>query len=77
LNAVPDAAELEPLKAAWQIAGDGQTLPTIPVVTPKRQIDYVLYRPAARWKVVSVEVIDEQVASDHRPLLAVFELAGE
>lgn len=77
LNAVPDAAELEPLKTAWQIAGEGRSLPTIPVVTPKRQIDYVLYRPAARWKVVSVEVIDEQVASDHRPLLAVLELAGE
>lgn len=74
LNATPDAPELAPLKQGWQFAGEGRTLLTIPVVTPNRQIDYVLYRPAARWKVVSVEVIDEKVASDHRPLLAVLEL---
>ncbi|HWR51595.1 MAG TPA: endonuclease/exonuclease/phosphatase family protein [Bryobacteraceae bacterium] len=77
LNAVPDAAELAPLKAQWRFAGEGQALLTIPVVVPNRQIDYVLYRPAARWKVVSVEVIDEKVASDHRPLLAVLELSAK
>ena len=28
-------------------------------------------RPADRWKVVEVRVLDEAVASDHRPVLAV------
>jgi endonuclease/exonuclease/phosphatase (EEP) superfamily protein YafD len=34
-------------------------------------IDYVMYRPAKRWQVVEVRVLDEPLASDHRPLLAV------
>jgi endonuclease/exonuclease/phosphatase family metal-dependent hydrolase len=47
----------------------------VPVRTPLRQIDYVLFRPATAWKVIDVRVLDEAVASDHRPLLAVLELA--
>ena len=49
-------------------------MPTIPVREPARQIDYVLFRPAERWKVIETKVLDEPVASDHRPLLAVLEL---
>ena len=48
--------------------------PTIPVTTPDRQIDFVLFRPAARWKVVESRVLEEMIASDHRPILAVLEL---
>ena len=44
---------------------------------PRRQIDYVLYRPAGRFRVVEAKVIDETVASDHRPVLAVLEWAAE
>jgi endonuclease/exonuclease/phosphatase (EEP) superfamily protein YafD len=31
----------------------------------------VLVRPADRWQVVEVRVLEEPIASDHRPLLAV------
>jgi hypothetical protein len=33
----------------------------------------VLYRPQERWQVKSVQVLDEQVASDHRAILSVLE----
>ena len=36
--------------------------------------DYVLVRPAARLRVVEARLIDETVASDHRPVFAVLEL---
>ncbi|MBC7964895.1 MAG: endonuclease/exonuclease/phosphatase family protein [Fuerstia sp.] len=48
--------------------------PTVPVTIPDRQIDFVLFRPAQRWKVVESRVLEEAIASDHRPILAVLEL---
>ena len=54
-----------------------EILPTSPVVNPRRQIDYVLYRPGNRWRVVEVRVLDEAVASDHRPVLAVLEVVSQ
>lgn len=75
LNAVPESKVLESLLAEWTNTAD-KPLPTIPVGKPARQIDYVLVRPAARWKVVEIKVLDEAVASDHRPLLVVLELSA-
>ncbi|HEX7120890.1 MAG TPA: endonuclease/exonuclease/phosphatase family protein [Gemmatimonadaceae bacterium] len=49
---------------------------TFPSDEPDREIDYVFVAPAARWRVRAVSVIDERVASDHRPVLAVLELLG-
>ena len=74
LNAVPGSAPMKTLAAAWHIGGEGRELPTIPSRKPTRQLDYVLYRPADRWKVIEVRVLDEPVASDHRPIFAVLEL---
>ncbi|MFK8113506.1 MAG: endonuclease/exonuclease/phosphatase family protein [Rubripirellula sp.] len=69
LNATRDSGVLQRLRNHWTIAGSDQ--PTIPVRDPKRQIDFILYRPADRWEVVETRVLEEQVASDHRAILAV------
>lgn len=74
LNATPDSRVLKLFTAEWTRAADTKVLPTIPVGEPKRQIDYILFRPSDRWKVVEVRVLDEKVASDHRPIFAVLEL---
>jgi len=37
------------------------------------RIDYILLRPNDPWRVVTVKNIDERVASDHKPVLAVLE----
>jgi endonuclease/exonuclease/phosphatase family metal-dependent hydrolase len=76
LNAVPESKTLSSLGAAWTVSNQ-EPMPTIPVDKPTRQIDYVLFKPAARWKVVETRVLDEAVASDHRALLAVLELLPE
>jgi endonuclease/exonuclease/phosphatase family metal-dependent hydrolase len=37
------------------------------------RIDYILLRPNDPWRVVAIKSIDERVASDHKPVLAVLE----
>jgi endonuclease/exonuclease/phosphatase family metal-dependent hydrolase len=79
LNAEPGSRVIRELEKRWTIAGtstklqaDGtQKLLTYPSGTPKKWIDFVLLRPADRWQVAEVRVLEELVASDHRPLLAV------
>jgi endonuclease/exonuclease/phosphatase family metal-dependent hydrolase len=79
-NAAPDSGPIREFKKEWKIAGlngqksrDGESnrILTFPADKPDRWIDYVMYRPANRWRVVEVRVVDAPVASDHRPLLAV------
>jgi endonuclease/exonuclease/phosphatase family metal-dependent hydrolase len=77
LNATLGSATMNALLEDWSTASLGEPLPTIPSAKPARQIDYVLFRPAARWRVVEVRVLDEPVASDHRPVLAVLELLAD
>src|SRR5262249_20207754 len=60
------------LASRWGLA-TGKDLFTFPAGRPAKQIDYVLYRPGSAFRVAGVRVVDEPVASDHRPLLAVLE----
>ncbi|MFD1140516.1 endonuclease/exonuclease/phosphatase family protein [Larkinella insperata] len=43
--------------------------PTIPVVNPSRAIDFIMYKPGETFKTLSTQVIDEQYASDHLPVV--------
>lgn len=73
-NASPDAEPVRLLQKNWLLATAETSLVTYPAVDPTKSIDHVLFRPRERFGVVSVEVINEPLASDHRPLLAVLEL---
>jgi endonuclease/exonuclease/phosphatase family metal-dependent hydrolase len=74
-NATPESAPIHEFAKEWKIAGsdgaDAKGILTFPADKPDRRIDYVMYRPANKWKVVEVRVLDEAVASDHRPVLTV------
>lgn len=85
-NALPDSRPIRELAKEWKIAGwkdgtetavgdsagkDAKAIVTFPADKPDHCIDYVMCRPADRWKVVELRVLDEPVASDHRPVLAV------
>ncbi len=48
--------------------------PTFPSDGPRVKIDYILYGPPDRWKVLESRVICDTVASDHCALLSVLEL---
>ena len=73
LNANPDSEVLKRLKTDWLDTAE-KPIGTYPSEMPVKQIDYVLARPAARWRVVACQVIEEKLASDHRPILATLEL---
>jgi endonuclease/exonuclease/phosphatase family metal-dependent hydrolase len=79
LNAIPESGPIDEFRKQWKIAGlqaesrapSAPPLLTSPADKPEKWIDYVIVRPAEKWEVVEVRVLDESVASDHRPLLAV------
>jgi endonuclease/exonuclease/phosphatase family metal-dependent hydrolase len=74
LNSVPSSEPAKILGQQWTPAAAGETL-TYPANTPRRQIDYIFFRPARTWRVIRVQAVDEPAASDHRPVLAVLEYA--
>jgi len=76
LNADPESAVLGEFRTKWT-RPNSKILPTIPVETPTTQIDYVLCRPAPRWIAIESRVLDEKIASDHRPLLVVIDLLDQ
>ena len=49
----------------------------VDAIAPQSRIDYVLFRKRDPWRVVDVQIVDERIASDHRPVLAILEWQGE
>jgi len=70
-----DTSTSETMNVLWQEWTNTSTheRPTIPVTDPGRQIDFILYRPSDRFRWRDTSVLDESVASDHRPLLTTLE----
>lgn len=73
LNDVLGSRVLKEFQKAWTPT-NVRPMPTSPAGKPIRQIDFILFRPAARWKVIETKVLDEAEASDHRPIFAILEL---
>ena len=75
MNARPDSDVLQLLGEQWTNAS-AETSPP-PAGRPRPRGDHVLFRPAKDWRVIESTLIDETVASDHRPLLVVLEWTGK
>ncbi len=73
MNAKPGSAPIEMLGQRWSNAIDASATPTAPSTKPTSRIDYIFHRPAAAFRLLQSEVVAESMASDHRPVLAVFE----
>jgi endonuclease/exonuclease/phosphatase family metal-dependent hydrolase len=73
LNSEPNSRPIRELEQHWRRT-NGRTMLTFPSPVPVKQIDYVLYYPAQRWRVLETKVLDEPIPSDHRPVLAVLKL---
>jgi endonuclease/exonuclease/phosphatase family metal-dependent hydrolase len=76
LNARPDSPPVSALTAFLTDtfvpgAGPGHTYPA---ATPDRRIDYILHNRHPAIRSLECRVLAEPVASDHRPVLAVFEI---
>lgn len=77
LNAYPNSEPLKVFKKEWGSATGGKAIATFPAPKPVNQIDYILFKPKGSFSVQQVKVLDEPVASDHRPILAVLEVEGQ
>jgi endonuclease/exonuclease/phosphatase family metal-dependent hydrolase len=77
-NSTPDDPVMQLLAAHWEFPAkpDGGNL-TFPADQPRVEIDYILIRPAPAFRVLEYRVIDERMASDHRPVFMVIELVLE
>ena len=47
---------------------------TFPQINPSRTIDYIMYKPGSQFKTLNHEVIPDEYASDHRPVISTLEL---
>lgn len=72
INAVPGSEPVTILESKWTNAIDAEAAPSAPAGQPRSRIDYIFYRGPG-LQLISSEVVAEPVASDHRPVLAVFE----
>ncbi len=75
MNALPEAEPIRILQEKWFSASDDPPSPTAPSRNPTSRIDYIFFRPQSAFLVKQATVIDEPMASDHCPVMAVLELA--
>lgn len=75
MNATPEAEPVRILESVWQNAIDRDKSPTAPSSSPRSRIDYIFYRSSGLNPTDS-RVVAEPMASDHCPVLAVFEVAS-
>ncbi|MEX2673586.1 MAG: endonuclease/exonuclease/phosphatase family protein [Phycisphaeraceae bacterium] len=74
MNAEPGTRELVTLTEHWERACEDDPAFTAPAEAPTVRIDYIFVRPADRWEVRDATVIEEPLASDHRPLRVTLQL---
>jgi len=73
-NSKPGSQVLQLMEANWTNTDKGDDRFTMSATRPRSEIDYLMYRPSQRFEVLSVDVLDEPVVSDHRPVLMVVKL---
>ena len=73
-NSTPDSEVMGLIARAFVIPDKGDDRLTFRSDRPDREIDFIVARPVERITVVESRVIDEPVASDHRPVFLVVEV---
>ena len=66
-NSKPNSPVLE-LFDDWKVPDKGDDPFTFSSDKPRVEIDFIMHRPKAAFQVREIDVIDEPVASDHRPV---------
>lgn len=68
-NSEPDSEVMNHLARTWTIVDKGNDHMTFSSFDPTKEIDFVMYKPASQFTVTDQWLVDEPVASDHRPLV--------
>ncbi len=75
-NAVPGSEVMDLVLNEWVDTASHET-PTAPADNPTKKIDWVLLPAGNRWRVESSTVINEPLASDHRPVVVDLRWTGK
>jgi endonuclease/exonuclease/phosphatase family metal-dependent hydrolase len=73
-NSQPGSAVMDLLGSQWDVLQKRGGPHTFPANNPDREIDFVLVRPRTGFRILEHRVMDERVASDHRPVFLVLEV---
>ena len=73
-NSLPESPVMARLGSEWSILPKEGTPFTYPSQDPAREIDFVLFRPMTGFQVLEHRVLNETLASDHRPIFLVLEI---
>jgi len=73
LNTRPESETMKILFKQWTPSLQ-DSKPTYPANAPRVKIDYILFRPANKWKVLATKIICNDEATDHCVVLSVLEL---
>ena len=75
LNDVPNSNTINILEDFWKASyNKSNPKKTFPSENPTQKIDYVLFYPRKKWKVIRRETICDTIASDHCAYLVTLEL---
>jgi len=75
LNAIPKSTPINILEQVWTSTYDKTSpKPTYPSNSPKIKIDYVMFIPKNKWRILETKVIQNTIASDHCAYLVTIEL---
>jgi endonuclease/exonuclease/phosphatase family metal-dependent hydrolase len=77
INAPPESDVLAALHESWNQPPRQEGLATYPARLPTDQIDYIVLRSSVENLRISSKVIEEPVASDHRPIFMSIGLPSE
>ncbi len=78
LNAIPGSTPINILEEIWSASYDKKNPePTFPSDNPAKKIDYIMFYPKYRWRVLETEVIQDSIASDHCAYMVSIELLAE
>ncbi|MCK5638676.1 MAG: endonuclease/exonuclease/phosphatase family protein [Flavobacteriaceae bacterium] len=70
INDIPNSETLKILQNYWvPTYNKNNPKSTFPADHPQKKIDYILYAPKNKWKVISQNVVNDSIASDHRPYI--------
>ena len=73
LNSRPESDAMKLLFEQW-VPSLPDFKPTSPAHDPRSKIDYVLFRPAHKWRVLDTKIICDNKVTDHCVVLSVLEL---
>lgn len=72
-NSETNAPCLDEVRKNWTVCNDANPAPSFPADSPNRLLDYICFYPKDAFNIIEHEIVDERIASDHRPALAVLE----